>query len=414
MERRIVITGMGVISSVGNNVNEFWDSIVSGKSGIDLVTHFDTTEFKTKMAGQVKNFDIEKYMSLKDARRLDRFCQFAIAAADEAMECAGLPKDLSTVNPERVGVNVSSGIGGLQTLEEQAATLREKGPKRVSPFLIPMMIIDLGAGNISMRYGAKGPNFSIVSACASAANAIGEAFWIIKRDDADIMITGGAEASITPVGFAGFCSMQAMSTRNATPTTASSPFDKNRDGFVMAEGAGVVILEELEHAKKRGANILAEVVGYGASADAHHITAPAPGATGAIQAVKSAIKRSGLSLSDIGYVNAHGTSTPLNDKQESIAYKAVFGDYVKTVNVSSTKGSTGHGLGASGGIETIVCVKAINESIVPPTINMVEQDPEIDINVTPNVAVSKKIKAALNVNLGFGGHNAALIIKKFE
>lgn len=414
MERRVVITGMGVVSSVGNNVSEFWDSIINGKCGIDLVTHFDTTEFKTKIAGQVKDFDIEKYMPLKDARRMDPFCHYAIAAADEAMEVAGLPKDLSTMNPERIGVMVSSGIGGLKTLEEQAATLREKGPKRVSPFLIPMMIIDLGAGNISMRYGAKGPNFSIVSACATSTHAIGEAYWQIRRDDADIMITGGAEASITPVGFAGFCSMQAMSTRNDSPKTASRPFDKDRDGFVMAEGAAVIILEELEHAKKRGAAILAEVVGYGASGDAHHITAPAPGGTGAIQAVKAAINRAKIPLEDISYINAHGTSTSLNDKLETMAYKAVFGDKISKVNISSTKGATGHGLGASGAIETIVCVKAINSKTVPPTINYTTPDPELDLNYTPNQAVQKEIKAALNVNLGFGGHNAALIVKKFE
>lgn len=414
MERRVVVTGIGMISSVGNSINEAWESIVNGKSGIDLVTYFDTTDFKTKIGGQVKDFNIEKYMPLKDARRMDPFCHFAIAAADEAMESAGLPKDLSTMNPERIGVMVSSGIGGLQTIEEQAATLKEKGPKRVSPFLIPMMIIDLAAGNISMRYGAKGPNFGVVSACASSTHAIGEAFWQIKRDDADIMITGGAEASITPLGFAGFCSMQAMSTRNDSPKTASRPFDKDRDGFVMSEGAAVLILEELEHAKKRGATILAEVVGYGASGDAHHITAPAPGGTGAIQAVKCAINRAKIPLEDISYINAHGTSTPLNDKLETIAYKTVFGDKISKINISSTKGTTGHGLGASGAIETIVCIKAINEKIVPPTMNYTTPDPELDLNYTPNQAVQREIKAALNVNLGFGGHNAALIVKKFE
>ena len=414
MERRVVITGMGVVSSVGNSVSEFWDSIVNGKSGIDLVTYFDTTEFKTKIAGQVKNFNIEKYMSIKDARRLDPFCQYAVAAADEAMESAGLSKDLSTVNPERVGVNVSSGIGGIKTLEEQVLALKEKGPKRVSPFLIPMMIIDLGAGNISIRYGAKGPNFSAVSACASSTHAIGEAFWMIKRDDADIMITGGAEAGITPISFAGFCSMQAMSTRNDSPKTASRPFDKDRDGFVMSEGSGVLILEELEHAKKRGAKILAEVIGYGASGDANHITAPAPGGTGCIQAVKSAINKAKVPLADIHYINAHGTSTPLNDKLETEAYKVVFGSLAPSINISSTKGSTGHGLGTSGALETIACVKAIVEKTVPPTINYTTPDEGLDLNYTPNTAVKRDITAALNVNLGFGGHNAALIIKKFE
>jgi len=276
------------------------------------------------------------------------------------------------------------------------------------------MIIDLGAGNISIRYGAKGPNFSVVSACSSSTNAIGEAFWMIKRDDADIMITGGAEAGITPISFGGFCSMQAMSTRNDSPKTASRPFDKDRDGFVMSEGSGVIILEELEHAKKRGAKILAEVVGYGASGDANHITAPAPGGVGAIQAVKCAINRAKIALEDINYINAHGTSTPLNDKLETQAYKAVFGTLAPSINISSTKGVTGHGLGTSGAFETIVCVKAINEKIVPPTINYTTPDEGLDLNYTPNTAVKREIKAALNVNLGFGGHNAALIIKKFE
>ncbi|MCP4177403.1 MAG: beta-ketoacyl-ACP synthase II [bacterium] len=414
MERRVVITGMGVISSVGNNVNDFWDSLINGRSGIDTVTQFDVEPFKTKVAGEVKNFDISNYMPVKEARRLDRFCQFAIAAADEAMESAGIPQNLEGLDPSKTGVIVSSGIGGLKTLETQAGILKEKGPTKVSPFLIPMMISDLASGNISMRYGATGPNMSIVTACASSTHSIGESFWMIKRADADVMITGGAEASITPVGFAGFCSMKAMSTRNEEPTKSMSPFDSKRDGFVMAEGAGVLILEELEHAKKRGANILAEVVGYGASADAFHITAPAPGGRGAIQSINLAFKHAGIPVDSIDYANAHGTSTPLNDKLETLAYKTVFGDHAKDLRISSTKSCHAHMLGATGAVESIVCVKAMQESIIPPTINYEDPDPECDLNYTPNVAVEAKVDAAIKMNLGFGGHNATLLFKKYK
>jgi len=407
---------MGIISSVGNNVNDFWDSLVHGRSGIGRVTRFDTSEYRTQIAGEVKDFDISKYMSIKDARRLDLFCQYAVAAADEAMESAGLPKELrgSSIDSTRAGVLVGSGIGGLKTLEDQHAILLSRGPSKISPLLIPMMIGDMASGALSMRYGAQGPNLGIVTACASACHSMGEAFWMIKRNDADIMITGGAEATITPIGFAGFCSMKAMSQRNEDPQKASRPFDRDRDGFVMSEGAGVIVFEELEHAKKRGAQILAEVVGYGCSGDAYHITSPAPAGEGAARAIKSALKHANMNPEDLDYVNAHGTSTELNDKFETEAFKSVFKEHAYKLSISSTKGTTGHGLGCSGGLEVIACVKAIGSKIIPPTTNYENPDPECDLDYTPNTAREKDIKYAMNTNLGFGGHNGALILKRFE
>jgi beta-ketoacyl-acyl-carrier-protein synthase II len=380
------------------------------------VTKFDASEFRTQVAGEINDFNIEDYMPLKEAKRLDEFCHYAVAAASEAMKQAGLPEDLraSDINPTRVGVLVSSGIGGLKTLEDQHIVLTNRGPSRVSPLLIPMMIGDMASGCISMRYGAQGPNMGIVTACASACHSMGEAYWMIKRDDADVMITGGAESTITPLGFAGFCSMKAMSQRNDDPLKASRPFDRERDGFVMSEGSGVLIFEELEHAKKRGAQILAEVVGYGATGDAYHITSPAPGGEGAAAAIRTALRHAEMNPEDIVYMNAHGTSTPLNDKFETAAVKNVFGDYASKLSISSTKGVTGHGLGCSGGLETVVCVKSIQTGIIPPTINYENPDPECDLNYTPNEAIEKDIKAALNVNLGFGGHNGALILRRYE
>ncbi|OGV39104.1 MAG: beta-ketoacyl-[acyl-carrier-protein] synthase II [Lentisphaerae bacterium GWF2_45_14] len=415
-DRRVVVTGMGIISSVGNSINDFWDSLVHGRSGVGRVTKFDASEYRTQIAGEVKDFDISKYMSFKDAKRLDSFCQYAVAASDEAMESAGLPKELrsSSIDHTRVGVLVGSGIGGLKTLEEQQAVLLSRGPGKVSPLLIPMMIGDMASGSLSMRYGAQGPNMGIVTACASACHSMGEAFWMIKRDDADIMITGGAEATITPIGFAGFCSMKAMSQRNEDPQKASRPFDRDRDGFVMSEGAGILIFEELEHAKKRGAQILAEVVGYGCSGDAYHITSPAPGGEGAALAIKTALRHAKMNPEDIDYINAHGTSTELNDKFETQAFKSVFKDHAYKVSISSTKGTTGHGLGCSGGLETIACVKTINAKTIAPTINYENPDPECDLDYTPNVAREKDIKSALNINLGFGGHNGVLILRRFE
>ncbi len=412
--KRVVITGTGVISSVGNNTADFWNSLVNGTSGLGLITHFDAGEFKTKIAGEVKNFDFSTYMSHKEARRLDLFCHYAIAATDEALAASGISPHLEEVDSERVGVVVSSGIGGMDTMEKQCKVLHERGPSKSSPLLVPMMIIDMASGAISMRYGAKGPNFGIVTACATACHSIGESFWIIKRGDADIMIAGGTEATVTPLGFTGFCAMKAMSTRNDDPVHASRPFDAERDGFVMSEGAGVLILEELEHAKKRGANILAEIIGYGATGDAYHITSPAPEGEGAARAMNMAIKHAEINPSDIDYINAHGTSTPLNDKFETQAIKSVFGDYAYDVSISSTKGMTGHPLGAAGGIETIACVQSIKNGVIPPTINYENPDPECDLDYTPNTAKEKDVKIAMNTNLGFGGHNAIVIMKAFE
>jgi 3-oxoacyl-[acyl-carrier-protein] synthase II len=412
--KRVVITGTGTISSVGNSTDATWQALVNGVSGLGPITHFDATDFKTKIAGEVKDFDFSAYMPPKEARRLDIFCHFGIAASDEALQDAGIPQDLEGVNPERVGVVVSSGIGGIGTMENQCKVLHERGPSKSSPLLVPMMIIDMASGAISMRYGAKGPNFGIVTACATACHSIGESYWIIKRGDADIMITGGAEATITPLGCTGFCAMKAMSTRNDDPVSASRPFDAERDGFVMSEGAGVLVLEELEHAEKRGANIIAEVIGYGASGDAYHITSPAPGGEGAARAMTMAMQHAKINPTDIDYINAHGTSTPLNDKFETSAIKSVFGEDAYNVSISSTKSMTGHALGASGGIETIACIQAIRNGVIPPTINYENPDPECDLDYTPNNAKEKEVRIAMNTNLGFGGHNAVVLVKAFE
>lgn len=415
-KRRVVVTGCGVISCVGNDVKSFWDAVVNGRCGLGPVTRFDVSEYRTRIAGEVKDFDVCNYLSFKESKRMDLFCHYAIAAADEAMKSAGLPVngEWGDVNPDRVGVLVSSGIGGLETITEQCKNLFDKGPGRVSPLMIPMMISDISSGNISIRYGARGPNMAIVTACATGCHSIGESYWMVARDDADIMICGGAEASISKLGIAGFCAEKAMSTRNDDPLHASRPFDRDRDGFVMSEGSGVLILEELEHAKKRGATILAEVVGYGLSGDGYHITSPAPDGNGGARAMKMAMKHAGIAPEDITYINAHGTSTELNDKFETLAIKAALGDAAKTVAVSSTKGVTGHGLGAAGGFESIVCVQSIINNVVPPTINYENPDPECDLDVTPNTAREMEVKVALNSNLGFGGHNGALLFKKFE
>lgn len=414
--RRVVITGTGVISCVGNNSADFWASLINGRCGIGPITRFDTTDFRTKIAGEVKDFDIEKYMNAKEAKRLDLFCQYAVAASVEAIQSAGLPANFidSPINPERVGVLVSSGIGGLDSMSEQDRVLVARGPGRISPFLIPMMIGDIASGNISMLLGARGPNLGIVTACASGCHSIGEAFWMIKRDDADIMVSGGTEATIIELGVGGFCALKALSTRNDDPQHASRPFDLNRDGFVMSEGAGVLVLEELEHAKRRGANIIAEVVGYGATGDAYHITSPHPEGLGAANAIKTALRHAELNPEDVDYVNAHGTSTELNDKYETLALKRAFGDHAYKLSVSSIKGSTGHMLGAAGAVESIACILALRDGIVPPTINYETPDPACDLDVTPNTARERKLKVAVNINLGFGGHNAAAIYRRFE
>ena len=415
--RRVVITGIGAVSCVGNDVQSLWDAVVNGRCGLGKVERFDLSAYRTQIAGEVKNFDPTLYMTEKEARRMDDFALYAIAAADEAMKNAGLPLDLrdgSVVNPDRVGVCIGSGIGGMRTLEKQCEVLLTKGPGRVSPFLIPMMISDMGSGSVSMRYGAKGPNFTAVSACASAAHSIGEAYRAVLSGDADMMITGGAEASVSRLGFAGFCSEKAMSQRNDDPLHASRPFDKDRDGFVMSEGAGILILEELEHARRRGAAILAELIGYGATGDAYHITSPAPGGEGAARAFNMALHNAGLNPEQVDYVNAHGTSTTLNDMYETQALKSVFGDKVGSVAISSTKGTIGHALGAAGGLETIICTLSIQHGIIPPTINYETPDPECDLDYTPNTAREKTVNVAVNTNLGFGGHNAALILKRFN
>lgn len=412
LNKRVVITGVGVIASNGNSVDEFWNALQNGVSGIGRITHFDPSDYRCQIAGEVKNFDAAEYLDRKEAKSMDRFCHFAVKASDEAVEMAGLSAD--DQDPERIGVLIGSGIGGLQTLENEVANLINKGPKRVSPMLIPKMIGDMSSGLVSIRHGFKGPNYTAVSACASGTHAIGEAYWTIVRGDADIMVTGGAEAAITPVGIAGFASMRAMSTRNDDPTTASRPFDADRDGFVMAEGSGILILESLESAQARGANIIAEFVGYGATADASHITAPASDGNGAARAIEMAIKHAGISKDEVTYINAHGTSTPLNDKFETLAIKKVFGDRAYKIPVSSTKSMTGHSLGTAGAWETIVCALAAKNNVVPPTINYTTPDPDCDLDYVPNEAREVNMNVALNINLGFGGHNATGLVKKFK
>jgi len=405
----VVVTGQGVICPLGNTVEEVWKRLIAGESGIGAVTRFDAAAYDTRIAGEVRGFKPEDFMDRKDIRRTDLFVQYAVAASAQALEQAGV-KD--RVDPTRFGVIVGSGIGGISTFEDQHRVLLEKGPNRVSPFFIPMMISDMASGQVSILFGAKGPNYCTVSACSSGAHAVGEAFRIIQNSEADVMIAGGAEAPVTPISFAGFCSMKAMSTRNDDPTGASRPFDSQRDGFVMGEGAGILILEELEHARKRGAAILAEIIGYGATGDAHHMTAPAPEGEGAARAMRAAIHDSGLSLTEFGYVNAHGTSTPLNDKFETQAIKSVFGDHASRVAVSSTKSMTGHLLGAAGGLETIICVLALERQVLPPTINYAHPDPDCDLDYVPNTARKVETRAALSNSLGFGGHNVTLALSR--
>lgn len=410
--RRVVVTGLGIISPIGIGKEEFFHSLKNGISGVDYITRFDTELFDTKIAAEVKNFDPTDYIDKKEARRMDRFTQYAVAASKMAVKDGNLNTD--AIDQNRFGVCIGCGIGGMETMENQCSVLREKGPGRVSPFFVPMMISNIAAGNISIELNAKGPNSTVVTACASATNAIGEAFRIIQRGDADIMISGGTEAAITPMALAGFSSMKALSTRNDDPKSASRPFDKERDGFVMGEGAGILILEELESAKSRGATIYAEMVGYGATADAHHITAPSPDGEGAYRSMQMAIDDAGINKYDIDYINAHGTSTGLNDKLETLAIKNLFMEHAKDMAVSSTKSMTGHLLGAAGAIEAAACIMAINESIIPPTINYKNKDEECDLDYVPNTAIKKEVKYALSNSLGFGGHNATIILRKYE
>lgn len=412
MEHRVVITGMGVVSPLGNDTKTFWESLLAGKSGIGPVTHFDASEYSTRIAAEVKQFDPLTYMEKKDARRMDRFTQFAVAAAQMALQDGAF--DIKEHDPDRIGVYIGSGIGGLDTLEEQHKKLLEKGPRRVSPFFIPMLIANMASGQVSIATGAKGPNSAVVTACATGTHALGDAFRIIQRGEADAMIAGGAEATVGPLAFAGFCSMKAMSTRNDEPTKASRPFDKNRDGFVMGEGAGVLLLEELSHAEARGAHIYAEVIGYGMSGDAYHMTSPAPEGEGAKRAIVRAIKDSGLTPEAFGYVNAHGTSTDYNDPLETLAIKNAFGEHAYRMAISSTKSMTGHLLGAAGGIEAIATALALEQQIVPPTVNLDEPDPECDLDYVPKVARKLTFDAAISNSLGFGGHNATLALKKYD
>jgi len=399
-----------MMSPLGCSLEEFWRRLTAGESGIGPVTHFDASGYDTRIAGEVKDFQAENYMDRKDVRRTDLFVRYAIAATRDALGQSGVQ---GAVDPDRIGVIVGSGIGGIATLEDQHRQLLERGPGRVSPFFIPMMISDMASGQISIQFGAKGPNYCTVSACASGAHAVGEALRIIQDDEADAMITVGAEATVTPLSFAGFCSMKAMSTRNDQPAQASRPFDAQRDGFVMGEGAGILVLEELEHARKRGVKILAEVVGYGATGDAHHMTAPAPEGEGAARAMRAAIRDSGLAPETFGYLNAHGTSTPLNDKFETQAIKSVFGEQAKKLAISSTKSMTGHLLGAAGGLETIICVLALDRQTLPPTINYEHPDPDCDLDYVPNTARKVELRAALSNSLGFGGHNVTLALSRY-
>ena len=411
MERRVVITGLGAITPIGNNVEEFWNGLIEGKCGIDEITHFDTTNYKVKLAGEIKNFNVEDHFDKREAKRLDRYSHLALIAERELMKDANL--DVSSIDSTRLGVAVSAGIGGLQTIENNAQTLLEKGPDRVSPMYIPMAISNMAAGNIAIEVGAKGESFCMTTACASSTHTIGECFRIIKHGYQDLMIAGGTEASITPTGIAGFTNIKALS-QTPDKTRASIPFDKERNGFVMGEGAGLILLEELEHAKKRGAKIYAEIVGYGATSDAYHITSPAPNGEGGARAMQNAMKDAGIEPEEVDYINAHGTSTPLNDKYETMAIKTAFGDASKKVIVSSTKGHTGHLLGAAGGIEAVACVKAIEKGIVPPTIGYKVPDEECDLDIVPNQARKIEVKYAMSNSLGFGGHNSSIIFKKYE
>jgi len=403
---------MGCISPVGNTVKETWKSLLEGKSGAGWITHFDASKHKTRFAAEVKGFDGAALFGPRDARKMDRYTQFASAATIEALEQSGLKIDDS--NRDRIGVLIGTGIGGIGTLMEQADVMRERGPERVSPFLVPMMISDSAAGMLAIRFGVRGPNMAIATACASGNNAIGEALDIIRRGAADVMITGGSEAALVPVAMAGMNVMTALSTRNEDPPTASRPFDKDRDGFLMGEGAGILIIETLEHAKERGAQILAEITGYGTTDDAHHISAPAENGAGAAMSMKLALEDAGLSINDIHYINAHGTSTQLNDKSETAAIKTVFGEQAYQIPISSTKSMTGHLLGASGAVEATFCIMAIRDEILPPTINYHTPDPACNLDYVPNQARKASPQHVMSNSFGFGGHNATLIFTRFE
>ncbi len=411
-KKRVVITGLGVISPVGNDVSSFWESLKDGKSGVGPITSFDATDFDSRIAAEVKNFDPTHYgISLKDIKRTAKFVQFAVAAAKQAVESSGLELDKEDRN--RIGVVIGSGIGSLHTIEEEHKVFLSKGPSRLSPFLIPMLIVNEASGLVAIIHGLKGPNSCVATACASGSHAIGEAYRSILYGDADVMITGGTESCIVPTALGGFCALKALSTRNNEPEKASRPFERDRDGFIMAEGSGLVVLESLKHANKRNANIIAEIVGFGMTCDAYHITAPDPAGEGAASAMIVALKDARMNPSQIDYINAHGTSTKLNDKIETLSMKKAFGEHSKKVMVSSTKSMTGHLLGAAGGVEFVACCLAIKDGVIPPTINYEHPDPECDLDYVPNIARKIKVAACMSNSLGFGGHNASLIIKRF-
>lgn len=411
MKRRVVITGLGAITPVGHNVKETWDNLLKGVSGFDMITHFDATNFSTRFAAEIKNFNPDDHFDVKEGRKLDLYTQYALVAAREAIADAGLND--ADIDKDRVGVITGAGIGGILTLEEECGKFIAAGPRRVSPFFIPKMISNIAAAHIAIENGYKGINYNISSACASANHAIGTAMRSIQYGDADIIISGGMEAAVTPLAVAGFGALRALSTRNDDPKTASRPFDKERDGFVMSEGAAIIVLEELEHAIKRGAKIYAELAGYGATDDAFHITAPLEDGSGSTKCMLLALKDAGLNPQDIQYINAHGTSTPLNDKGETMSIKNAFGDYAYKVKVNSTKSMVGHMLGAAAGMEAIVCVKTIETGWIHPTMNLVNPDPDCDLDYVPNQPVQMEVTATLSNSLGFGGHNSAIIIKKY-
>ena len=411
-ERRVVVTGLGIVSPLGNDISTFWQNLIAGQCGVDKISAFDPSKFDTQIAAEVKDFNpLSAFPSPKEVRRADRFGQFGVYAGWKALQDSGL--DLDKVDLDEVGAFFGSGIGGLRTVSDQHTVLLERGPDRLSPFMIPMLILNMASGLFSIYYRLRGPNFATCSACATSSHAIGEAWRTIKMGDAQVIFAGGAEATVIPIGIGGFCAMKAMSTRNDDPKHASRPFDKERDGFVMGEGAGALVLEELEHAKKRGAKIYCEIVGYGNTADASHVTAPAPEGEGAARCMKMALRNSGLNPEDISYINAHGTSTPQGDIAETQAVKTVFGSHSRKLAVSSTKGATGHMLGAAGAVEMAICAKAIETDTVPPTINQIVPDPECDLDYVPNTARQIKVNGVISNSFGFGGHNASIAAKKF-
>lgn len=409
--RKVVITGMGVITALGQTVDDYWASLLAGRSGVSRITRFDPTDFPSKVGGEIRDFDPTKYMDPKDARRNDRYTQFAVASAKLAVQDSGL--DLTNLNKERAGVIIGSGIGGMDTFETQARIIVEKGPRKVSPFFIPAMISNMASGMVAIEFGMQGPCFTVVSACATATHALGVSMRAIQYGEADVMVAGGAEAAVTPLSYAGFCQMKAMSTSNDVPEKASRPFDTNRDGFVMGEGGGVLVLESEEHAKARGARIYCELAGYAATADAFHITQPDPEAKGLALAMRNALADAGVTPAQVQYINAHGTSTPYNDKFETLAIKKIFGDAARTVPISSTKSMTGHLLGAAGAIEATACVKVIQTGELPPTINLEHPDPDCDLDYIPNVKRAAKVDIAMSNNLGFGGQNAVVVFRRY-